>query len=55
VITLERGADGTTTIVRWAEHLVLPTFPHLGAALARPVFGRIFQADLEHLRDLIEA
>jgi uncharacterized membrane protein len=55
LITLERGADGTTTIVRWSEHLVLPAFPHLGAALAGPVFGRIFQADLEHLRDLIEA
>jgi len=55
VISLERGADGTTTIVRWDEHLVLPTLPYLGAALAAPVFGRIFQADLEHLRDLIEA
>ena len=55
VITLERGADGTTTVVRWSEHLVMPTLPYLGAALSGPVFGQIFQADLEHLRDLIEA
>ena len=55
VITLEPGADGTTTIVRWDETLVAPVLPHLGAVVAAPVFGAIFQADLVRLRDLVES
>jgi hypothetical protein len=54
-ITLERGADGTTTIVRWDETLVAPFLPHLWATLARPVLAAIFQADLERFRALCEA
>jgi uncharacterized protein YndB with AHSA1/START domain len=45
-ITLEAGADGTTTIVRWDERLIPPLLPHLAAVLGRPVFARIFQNDL---------
>lgn len=52
---LESGADGTTTIVRWDETLIAPVLPHLGAALGSPVLSAIFQADLERLRDLVEA
>jgi uncharacterized membrane protein len=52
--SLERGADGTTTIVRWDERLVAPVMPHLWAILARPIVGSIFQADLRRLRDLVE-
>ena len=55
VITLEPGADGTTTIVRWDERLVAPLLPHLGAAVFERVFGPIFQADLFRLRDLVES
>jgi uncharacterized protein YndB with AHSA1/START domain len=55
VITLEAGADLTTTIVRWDETLVAPVIPFAWRAAAEPVFGHIFQADLEHLRDLVEA
>jgi hypothetical protein len=55
VITLEPGADGTTTIVRWDETLIAPLMPHLWRIAAEPVLGAIFQADLGHLRDLIEA
>jgi uncharacterized protein YndB with AHSA1/START domain len=55
VIRLEPGADGTTTSVRWDESLVPPFFPYLGAAIQRPILGPIFQADLEHLRALVEA
>ena len=55
VITLEPGADGTTTIVRWDETLIAPLMPHLWRVLAEPLFGTIFQADLGHLRDLVEA
>lgn len=52
---LEPGADGTTTIVRWDERLVLPVLPHLGAVLAAPVFRQVFQHDLERLTALVEA
>jgi uncharacterized membrane protein len=55
LITLERGADGSTTIVRWDEWLVAPVLPHLGAVVFQRVFGPIFQADLVRLRDLVES
>jgi uncharacterized membrane protein len=54
-ITLEPGADRTTTIVRWDETLIAPALPHLWAALAAPVMEGIFQADLLRFRDLVEA
>jgi uncharacterized membrane protein len=53
-MTLEPGADGTTTIVRWSESIVAPVLPWLWAEVNRPVFGDIFQRDLERLRDLAE-
>ena len=55
VMTLEPGADGTTTIVRWDERLVAPFLPDLGAVVLDRVFGPIFQADLFRLRDLVES
>ncbi len=55
LITLEPGADGTTTIVRWDETLIAPLLPHVWARLATPVLGSIFQADILRLRDLVEA
>jgi uncharacterized protein YndB with AHSA1/START domain len=54
VITLEPGADGTTTIVRWEEALVPPLLPQLGALAQAPILRAIFQADLERLKRLIE-
>ena len=54
VITLQPGADGTTTIVRWDETLVPPVLPHLGALVQMPVLGAIFQADLRRLKALVE-
>ncbi len=54
-ITLRSGADGTTTIVIWNETIVPPTFPELGAIVARPILGRIFQDDLHRLRRLVES
>lgn len=54
-VRLEPGADGTTTIVRWAEVLIPPILPHLGAVVTAPVFRQVFQRDLERLRDLIES
>jgi uncharacterized protein YndB with AHSA1/START domain len=55
VIELTPGADGTTTIVRWAETLIPPILPWLGGLAQRPVLGQIFQGDLERFRDLVEA
>jgi hypothetical protein len=54
VITLDSGADGTTTVVRWEETLIPPLLPHLGAAIGAPVLREIFQADLHRLRRLVE-
>lgn len=55
LITLEPGADGTTTIVRWEETLIPPVLPDLGAALMAPVLRDIFQADLHRLGSLVES
>lgn len=55
LITLEPGADGSTTIVRWDETLIAPLMPHLWALLSQPIVGGIFQADLLRFRDLVEA
>jgi uncharacterized protein YndB with AHSA1/START domain len=54
LITLESGADGTTTIVRWEERLIPPVLPHLGALIMSPTLGSIFQADLVRLKELVE-
>jgi uncharacterized membrane protein len=54
VITLEPGADGTTTIVRWTETLLPPVLPELGALAQAPVLRAVFQADLHRLKRLVE-
>lgn len=54
VITLEPGADGTTTVVRWDETLRPPLLPQLGALVQAPVLRAIFQSDLERLKGLVE-
>ena len=53
-ITLEPGADATTTIVRWDEILIPPVFAHLGALAMTPVLTAIFQADLTRFKELVE-
>jgi uncharacterized protein YndB with AHSA1/START domain len=55
LITLEPGADGSTTILRWDETLIAPVLPYLAARLQAPVFGAIFQGDLERFRAICEA
>ena len=54
LITLEEGADGTTTIVRWDEVLVPPLFAHLGALMMTPALAAIFQSDLGRFKELVE-
>jgi len=54
VITLEPGADGSTTVLRWDETLVPPILPQLGALAQAPILRAIFQADLERLKELVE-
>jgi hypothetical protein len=46
--------DGEATRVEWTERLVAPMLPHLADVIERFVFGPIFQADLEHLKTLVE-
>lgn len=55
LITLESGADGSATIVRWDETLIAPFLPHAWALAAAPVMTGIFQADLLRFRDLVES
>lgn len=54
LITLEPGADGTTTIVRWEEVLRPVILPELGARIAAPVLAPIFQDDLHRFARLVE-
>ncbi len=54
LITLERGADGTTTIVRWKERLAPPVLPALGAVLQAPILRAIFQSDLNRFKRMVE-
>ena len=54
LITLEAGADGTTTIVRWDEVLIPPVFAHLGALVMTPALAAIFQSDLGRFKELVE-
>jgi uncharacterized membrane protein len=54
-ITLESGADLTTTIVRWQEQLSPPVLSHLGALAMTPALGAIFQADLARFKQLVES
>jgi Polyketide cyclase / dehydrase and lipid transport len=53
-ITLEAGADGATTIVRWEETLQPIVLPELGGRLVAPILRPIFQADLHRFRRLVE-
>lgn len=46
---------GTATEVTWRETLRAPLLPHVGGLLLGPLLRRVFQADLERLRDLVEA
>jgi hypothetical protein len=54
LFTLEPGADGTTTIVRWEERLEPPVLPDLGSLLQAPILRAVFQADLERMKRLVE-
>jgi uncharacterized membrane protein len=54
LITLDTLDGGRRTRVDWAETLVPPILPTLGALVQGPMFQRIFQADLERLKALIE-
>ena len=54
LITLEPGADGTTTIVRWRETLIPPLLPELAARAQAPILTRVFQDDLHRLKRLVQ-
>jgi hypothetical protein len=54
LITLE-AVDGSRTLVRWTERLWPPILPALTQALQKPILGGVFQADLERLKEIVEA
>ncbi|GEM_PF-115909 len=54
LITLDTLDGGRRTRVEWAETLIPPVLPNLGSMIQAPILGRIFQADLERLKVLIE-
>jgi uncharacterized membrane protein len=54
-ITLDAGADGMTTVVRWTETLIAPVLPQLAGLALDRILGSVFQANLGRLRDLVEA
>lgn len=54
LIALDTLDGGRRTRVEWAETLVPPVLPNLGSLVQAPILGRIFQADLERLKALIE-
>jgi uncharacterized membrane protein len=47
--------DARRTLVRWDERLVPPAFPNIGQLVQKPILGAIFQADLERLKEMVEA
>ena len=47
--------DPRRTLLRWDERLVPPAFPNLGQVIQKPILGAIFQADLERLKEMVEA
>ena len=55
LITLDTLDGGRRTRLEWAETLVPPILPNLGGLVQGPILQRIFQADLERLKALIEA
>ena len=53
-IALDTLDGGRRTRVEWAETLVPPVLPNLGSLVQAPILGRVFQADLERLKALVE-
>ena len=54
IILKAEPGDGAT-LVTWDERLAPRFLPDLGAAVARPILGRIFQDDLDRFRALLES
>jgi uncharacterized protein YndB with AHSA1/START domain len=53
VFPLEALDDGRTALT-WDETLIPPVLPNLLGLIQAPLLGRVFQADLERLRDQLE-
>jgi uncharacterized protein YndB with AHSA1/START domain len=54
LIELEPAPDGSSTVVRWSETLIPPFLPHLAGLGMAPNLQRVFERDLENLREFIE-
>jgi carbon monoxide dehydrogenase subunit G len=55
ILTLDTLDGGRRTRVEWAETLIPPILPNLGGLVQGPILQRVFQADLERLKALVEA
>jgi len=55
LLTLEPSADGASTTIVWEETIVPPLLPRLGNLALRPILRRVFEADLERLRAIVES
>jgi uncharacterized protein YndB with AHSA1/START domain len=53
VFKLEALDDGATRVT-WDETLIPPVLPNLIGLIQAPLLGRVFQADLERLREQLE-
>jgi hypothetical protein len=53
-IVVKAERDGTS-VVTWEETLVAPILPNIAALVLRPVLERVFRADLDRLRRLVES
>lgn len=54
LIALDTLDGGRRTRIEWAETLIPPVLPNLGSLVQAPILGRVFQADLERLKRLVE-
>ncbi len=55
LLTLDTLDGGRRTRIEWAETLIPPILPNLGGLVQGPILQRVFQADLERLKALVEA
>jgi hypothetical protein len=55
LLTLTPLDDGSRTRVDWVETLVPPLLPNVGWLVGRPIIARMYQRDLDLLRDVVEA
>lgn len=54
LIALDTLEGGRRTRIEWSETLVPPVLPNLGWLVMRPILHRVFQADLDRFKAIVE-